>query len=329
MTDVPTTESSVLPSKREVAIDVLDLRYSYRKKEALRGVTFRVHTGEIHGFVGPNGAGKTTTLKILATLLQPQPLRGTAHVYGMDVDRDRRRVRTRIAYMPDHFSAYRQMTVHEFLDFFAAAYGLSLSERDRVIDDVLSLTDMDGRRDDYIKGLSRGMQQRLGLARVLVNDPDLLLLDEPASGLDPRARIELMEILQELSRMGKTIFISSHILSELSDLCDSFTIIDQGKVCFNGPRAEMAALGNEIAEYSLELREPCPDLPEALKRLGGVQCETRDGDTHWLVRFDSEHMSFGKILRAVLDAGGNPVFFQQNLTGLKQAFMELTTPGVH
>ena len=310
-----------------MAIEVHDLCYSYRKKDALNGVTFQVHTGEIHGFVGPNGAGKTTTLKILATLLQPQPGKGTARVYGMDVDQERRFVRERIAYMPDHFSAYRQMTVHEFLDFFAAAYGLSLAQRDVVIHDVLRLTDLVGRRDEFVKSLSRGMQQRLGLARVLVNDPDLLLLDEPASGLDPRARIELMEILQELSGMGKTIFISSHILSELSDLCDSFTIIDQGKVRLNGSKAELAALGTRISEYVLELESPCPGLRDALGGVG-VECEAREGETRWLVRFERELVSTGVVLGAVLAAGADPVSFQQNLTGLKQAFMELTTPGV-
>src|SRR4029078_1536114 len=184
--------------------------------------------GPLHGFVGPNGAGKTTTLKIICTLLEPQA--GTIRVFGEDITLAAREVRRRIGFMPDHFSMYRQMTVFEYLDFFGAAYGLTQVRRDKIIDDVLALTDMEGRKDDLIHGLSRGMQQRVSLARVLVHDPELLLLDEPASGLDPRARIELMEILEELRRLGKTIFISSHILSELAELFDSVTIIDRGIV---------------------------------------------------------------------------------------------------
>src|ERR1700760_2558936 len=221
----------------ENVIDIRDLRHRYKSHWALGGyttpgVTFTVQQKSIHGFVGPNGAGKTTTLKILATLLKPQW--GSVGVFGHDIVADRKTVRRRIGFMPDHFSMYRQMTVFEYLDFFGAAYGLPLKERDKIIGDVLALTDMAGRKDDLINGLSRGMQQRVSLARVLVHDPDLLLLDEPASGLDPRARIELMEILKELQGMGKTIFISSHSLAELAELCDSVTIIDGGRIKFSG-----------------------------------------------------------------------------------------------
>ena len=215
------------------AISVTNLSHSFKGHQALSQVTFCVMPQTLHGFVGPNGAGKTTTLKAICTLLKPSW--GEIEVFGNSVRADPIAVRRRIGFMPDHFSMYRQMTVFEYLDFFAAAYGLHLAQRDQVINDVLTLTDMDGRRSDLISGLSRGMQQRVSLARVLVHDPDLLLLDEPASGLDPRARIELMEILRELRRMGKTVFISSHILSELAELCDSVTIIDRGQVKFSGP----------------------------------------------------------------------------------------------
>lgn len=198
----------------ECVIEIRELSHRYGTHPAVDGASFQVRGRSIHGFVGPNGAGKTTTLKILATLLQPQA--GTVRVFGHDIVREFKQVRRRLGFMPDHFSMYRQMTVFEYLDFFGAAYGLSGFVRDATIRNVLSLTDMDGRRNDFISSLSRGMQQRVSLARVLVHDPDLLLLDEPASGLDPRARIELMDILQELRRLGKTIFISSHILSELA-----------------------------------------------------------------------------------------------------------------
>jgi ABC-2 type transport system ATP-binding protein len=218
-------------------VDVQGLSYAYKRTQALLGMSFAVAEGSIHGFVGPNGAGKTTTLKILATLLKPQV--GSVQVFGHDIVHHYRHVRRRIGYMPDHLGLYAQMTVFECLDFFGAAYGMAARRRESVIDDVLTLTDMIGHKDDLVKSLSRGMAQRVSLARALVHDPDLLLLDEPASGLDPRARIELLEVLRELSRMGKTIFISSHILGELADLCDHVTIIDRGRPRYSGPMAEL------------------------------------------------------------------------------------------
>ena len=199
----------------ELALDVRDLSYSFKAHKALDGVSFHVEPGSIHGFVGPNGAGKTTTLKIISTLLVPK--KNKVSVFGMDVVKQQKKVRRFTGFMPDNFAMYRPMKVFEYLDFFAAAYGQTLEKRNQTIDDVLQLTDMAARKNHLIKGLSRGMQQRVCLARVLVHDPELLLLDEPASGLDPRARIELMEILRELKALGKTIFISSHILSELGD----------------------------------------------------------------------------------------------------------------
>jgi ABC-2 type transport system ATP-binding protein len=168
-------------SEQPDVIDIRNLAHRYKAHLALNGVTFTVSARSIHGFVGPNGAGKTTTLKVLATLLRPQA--GAVGVFGHDIVRDRQAVRRRIGFMPDHFSMYRQMTVFEYLDFFGAAYGLLQGQRDKIIADVLALTDMAGRKNDVISGLSRGMQQRVSLARVLVHDPDLLLLDEPASGL--------------------------------------------------------------------------------------------------------------------------------------------------
>jgi len=210
------------------AIAITVLQHSFGNHQALCGASFTVAAGSIHGFVGPNGAGKTTCLRILATLLVPQ--QGQVLVFDKDVARDAQAVRRTIGFMPDHLTMYRQMTVGEYLDFFAAAYGLPPVKRRQVVHDVLALTDMGGRIDHPVKGLSRGMSQRVTLARVLVHDPQLLLLDEPASGLDPRARIELMEILKELQRLGKTVFISSHILSELADLCDEVTILDRGAV---------------------------------------------------------------------------------------------------
>jgi ABC-2 type transport system ATP-binding protein len=308
------------------AIAVSELRYAYKKHQALAGVSFEVAAKSIHGFVGPNGAGKTTTLKILATLLEPQ--QGSVKIFGLDVKRDRKQVRGKIGFMPDHFSMYRQMTVFEYLDFFGAAYGLTVANRSTVIDDVLALTDMDGRRDDLIKGLSRGMQQRVSLARVLVHDPDLLFLDEPASGLDPRARIELMEILQELRRMGKTIFISSHILSELGDLCDSFTILDRGESRYTGPLEGLRQPGGN-AVYRLGLHEPSEAVPPALEAITGVvSVRAEDDRAEYQVSFDEEQVDGNAVLSAVIAAGGRIRSFRTDSAELQKAFMDLTTPGV-
>ncbi len=309
------------------AIEVGDLHYSYKRLEALRGLSFSVAPHSIHGFVGPNGAGKTTTLKVLATLLRKS--RGDVRVFGMDVNRDYKRVRRRIGFMPDHFSMYRQMTVFEYLDFFAAAYGMGLKQRDRVIKDVLTLTDMLGRQNDFIKALSRGMQQRVSLARVLVHDPELLLLDEPASGLDPRARIELMEILKELRRMGKTIFISSHILSELAALCDSVTIIDRGVTKYSGLMAGLLSLDGETTSYTLTLAQENPPTEEALKKLPGVISVARlDGDSAYTITFHREQVATNTLLQSALQSGAQIVSFQQDIRQLNQAFMDLTEPGV-
>jgi ABC-2 type transport system ATP-binding protein len=306
---------------------VSDLYFAYKRRLALSGVSFAVNEGSIHGFVGPNGAGKTTTLKILATLMRPRG--GRVRVFGRDLVRDRRRVRRKIGFMPDHLSIYRQMTTFEYLDFFGAAYGMSVAERTRTIKDVLALTDMTARRNDLIKSLSRGMQQRVSLSRVLVHDPELLLLDEPASGLDPRARIELMEIFKELARMGKTIFISSHILSELKDLCDSITIIDRGEIKYSGDMQALLAGDGGTADYILTLAAEHPEAERALARMDGVMSvAAADGNPVFRVRIDTAKASTNDVLAAAIASGAQVVSFTRDVKHLNQAFMDLTEPGV-
>jgi ABC-2 type transport system ATP-binding protein len=231
--------------------------------------------------------------------------------------------------MPDHFSLYRQMTVQEYLDFFGAAYGMDVQERTRVVGDVLALTDMEARRNDLIKGLSRGMQQRISLARVLVHDPTLLLLDEPASGLDPRARIELMEIIRELRRMGKTIFISSHILSELALLCDSVTILDRGTVRYSGSISGLNHGDGETADYLLTLAEEHPAAEAALRKVSGVIEVAKPAKApQYRVSFQKKQTDPNLLLRAALDSGAQILGFQEIVRHLNQAFMDLTEPGV-
>ena len=308
-------------------IDIRNLRHAYKNHVAVADVTFTVQPRSIHGFVGPNGAGKTTTLKVLATLLPPQT--GTVRVFGKDIVRDRHLVRQKIGYMPDHFSMYRQMTVFEYLDFFGAAYGMTQVQRDKTIADVLALTDMTGRRDDFVQGLSRGMQQRVSLARVLVHDPDLLLLDEPASGLDPRARIELMEILQELKRLGKTVFISSHILSELAELCDSVTILDRGAVKYTGTMRGLIVGEKAGDAFAITLAAEHPPLIAALSALPGItRVAQAEGEARYTVDFDPAALTPNAILQAALASGASITAFQEDVKHLNQAFMDLTEPGV-
>jgi ABC-2 type transport system ATP-binding protein len=209
----------------------------YDRTLAVAGLDLDIAAGEIFGLVGPNGAGKTTTLRILATLLVPD--QGDAEIAGASVRRNPNDVRRVLGFMPDSFGVYDDMKVWEYLDFFARCYGIPADRRRRMIGDLLELVDLGSKRDAYVQGLSRGMQQRLCLAHTLVHDPAVLLLDEPASGLDPRARVELRELLRELRAMGKTILVSSHILPELEELCTSVAIIDRGQVLAHGRVAEI------------------------------------------------------------------------------------------
>jgi ABC-2 type transport system ATP-binding protein len=209
----------------------------YDATVAVAGLDLEVAEGEIFGLVGPNGAGKTTTLRILATLLAPTS--GDAEIAGISVRRNPNAVRRVLGFMPDVFGVYDDMKVWEYLDFFARCYGIAPARRKQMIADLLDLVDLGDRRDSYVHGLSRGMQQRLCLAHTLVHDPQVLLLDEPASGLDPRARVELRELLRELRSLGKTIVISSHILPELEELCTSVAIVDRGQVLAHGRVADI------------------------------------------------------------------------------------------
>src|SRR5512136_2278382 len=215
------------------AVQTFGLTRFYGNIAALYQLDLTVNKGDLFGFIGSNGAGKTTTLRILATFLAPSA--GTATILGHDVVRDADAVRHVIGYMPDFFGVYKDMEVTEYLDFFGACYKIPTAQREKTVNDVLELVGLSEKKGFLIGALSRGMQQRLGLARVLIHDPRLLLLDEPASGLDPRARIEMMAILQELQRLGKTIIISSHILSELETICNRVCIIERGALIYAGP----------------------------------------------------------------------------------------------
>ena len=214
-------------------IEIRNFAKHYGDFVAVANLNLKIAAGEMFGFIGPNGAGKSTTIRFLATLLKPS--HGEAIVNGHSVTRDPIAVRRSVGYMPDNFGVYDGMKVWEFLDFFAVAYQVPMARRKQVLTDVLELLDLTHKRDDYVNGLSRGMKQRLCLAKTLVHDPPVLILDEPASGLDPRARLEVKALLKELRKMGKTILISSHILTELADCCTSIGIIERGQLLLHGP----------------------------------------------------------------------------------------------
>ncbi len=247
------TQSSVQPQHQESppissavmsapstapAIRVRHLWHRFGRFDVLRDVSFEVGHGEIFGFIGPNGAGKTTTIRIMATLLEP--LAGRVEVDGFDVAVDPEAVRKIIGYMPDHAGVYERVTVREYLEFFADAYKVAPNGNYAVVDAVMELTDLTKLKDKLVATMSKGMKQRLQLARTLLHDPKVLILDEPASDLDPRARIEIRDLLVELRSMGKTIFLSSHILTELADVCTSVAILERGRMVVSGPITEIA-----------------------------------------------------------------------------------------
>jgi ABC-2 type transport system ATP-binding protein len=229
-------------------IELKDFGKDYGDFRAVDCLNLHIAEGEMFGFIGPNGAGKSTSIRFLATLLKAS--RGEGIINGHSVTRDPMAVRHSVGYMPDNFGVYDGMKVWEFLDFFAVAYRIGKTKRKQVIADVLELLDLAHKRNDYVNGLSRGMKQRLCLAKTLVHDPPVLILDEPSSGLDPRARVEVKALLKELRRMGKTILISSHVLSELADCCTSVGIIERGQLLMSGPIADVyrKISGNRVIE---------------------------------------------------------------------------------
>src|SRR5687767_13321073 len=262
----PWAEPAPVERRTRPMIEIRHLRKQYKELVAVKDLNLELEAGDIFGFIGPNGAGKTTTIKMLSTLLTPTA--GTAYVNGIDVVRNPEAVRAIIGYMPDFFGVYDDIKVWEYLDFFAAAYRIPKEKRPQIIDDVLTLTDLNVKKDSYVESLSRGMKQRLCLAKTLVHDPKVLLLDEPASGLDPRARIEIKELLKELRAMGKTIIVSSHILPELADFCNKIGIIEKGEMIVSG---DVNDIIKQVREHHvLEVRILPEDQEQAVQILQGM-----------------------------------------------------------
>ena len=302
-------------------IKTVNLTKRYGTLVALSNLNLEINEGDCFGFIGPNGAGKTTTIKILATLLQPTW--GEARVCDYVVGYQSRSIRPLIGFVPDYFGAYEDMCVQEYLEFFAAAYNINGAQRTKIVNDVLELTDLGYKKDSLVDGLSRGMKQRLSIARVLVHDPKVLLLDEPAGNLDPRARIEMRELLKELRRMGKTIVISSHILPELADLCNTVGIIEQGELLYSGPVADIvrrARAGTILhvgvargPEQAGALLAQHPSVESVTANNGFLQVALRNGVT-----------DFSFIAQQLISNGFQLNLLREEEVNLETAFMRLT-----
>ena len=314
-------------------IETINLTKRYADLVALNNLNLTINEGDCFGFIGPNGAGKTTTIKILATLLKPSS--GQASIAGLTIGYQNRQIRPLIGYVPDFMGAYEDMVVTEYLEFFAAAYGIHGAQRRKVVADVLELTDLTYKATAEVNSLSRGMQQRLSVARVLLHDPKVLLMDEPASGLDPRARIEMRELLKELRRMGKTILISSHILPELAELCNVVGIIERGQLLFNGSVDEIlrrARLGHVL---HVGVTDRVEQAAQILAKIQGVKKVTiapddpttvngRGGRVLHLQFDDTPGHVFTDIPNVLINNGFRMTKFTEEPVNLETAFMRLT-----
>jgi len=304
-------------------IKTVNLTKKYGDMYAIRSIDLDLHQGDLFGFIGPNGAGKTTTMRIIATLLAPTY--GEATVCDHSIYNNPKEIRRLVGFMPDFFGVYDDMTVIEYLEFFAAAYRINGPQRRKRCDEMLEIVDLNFKRDAYANTLSRGQTQRLGLARVLIHDPQVLLLDEPLSGLDPRARIEMRNLLRRLGELGKTIIVSSHILPELADICNKVGIINRGEMGFNGPIADLIKLVRPQTVLEIHL-VPGSDQP-------AVVCYLEASDSVERVEAKADQLEvtlregvedFSQLARGLILAGHGFRKFSEKETNLESAFMALT-----
>jgi ABC-2 type transport system ATP-binding protein len=302
-------------------IETHDLTKKYGDHFAIKGLEIDLKKGDVFGFIGPNGAGKTTTMRILATLLNPTW--GEAYVGGYSIYTRPRDIRRMIGYMPDFFGVYDDMKVIEYLEFFAAAYRIQGPARRKVANDMLELVELGYKRDAFVTSLSRGMTQRLGLARVLLHDPQVLLLDEPASGLDPRARIEIRGLLKRLRDMGKTIMVSSHILPELADICNKIGIIELGELRENEAVASLMA---RLRPQTILNIAVAGDLQAAARLLEGHPLVQRitERDQMLLVTLVDRLADYSELATLLVSGGHRLTLFKEDELNLETAFMALT-----
>ncbi len=305
-------------------IEVEHFTKRYGDFMAVDDLNLSIGEGEIYGFIGPNGAGKSTTIRFLATLLKPTS--GEGRIAGHSVTNDPMAVRRVIGFMPDDFGVYDGMKVWEFLDFFAVAYEIPRLERRRIIGEVLQLLDLTHKRDDYVNGLSKGMKQRLCLAKTLVHNPPVLILDEPSAGLDPRARLEMKYLLNELRRMGKTILVSSHILSELADFCTSIGVIERGKLLASGSIQDIQKQlrSHRVLKVRI-LNENPAQFEYILKNHASVKAQSVNTIEGTLsAEFEGDGPAQADLLRQMMEAGAIVEAFDEEQISLEDVFMMIT-----
>ncbi|TVQ54453.1 MAG: ABC transporter ATP-binding protein [Phycisphaerales bacterium] len=307
-------------------IETINLTKKYGELVALNNLNLTIEQAACFGFIGPNGAGKTTTIKILATLLKPTW--GEARIDGKVIGYQNHLIRPVIGYVPDFMGAYDDMVVSEYLEFFAACYDIHGKQREQVVRDVLDLTDLNYKANSEVNGLSRGMSQRLSIARVLLHDPKVLLLDEPASGLDPRARIEIRELLKELRRMGKTIIISSHILHELAELCNTVGIIEQGELIFSGSVDEIMRRASMGLVVHINVEDRMEDAAQLLAKVNGIKkvdINEYNGKARIDVTIDPDSgLTPSELPNRLIAQGFRLQSMQPEQVNLETAFMRLT-----
>ncbi len=305
-------------------IECIELVKRYGKTQAVDHLNLHVDAGEIHGFVGPNGAGKTTAMRILATLCAPTA--GDARVDGVSAVHQPQQARARVGYMPDFFGVYDNLKAWEYLDFYAGCVGMDAKARRKRIDALLDLTALSGKREAYVDQLSRGMKQRLCLARAMLHDPKLLILDEPASGMDPVARAQMRDILREIARMGKTVLISSHILPELSEVCTSMTVLQRGKKAFSGTMTELEKRLHGAPLVIRLTQTPDEELARrAAQRLSELlgSAPAMEEDV-WRIETQEDVQRDAQALRMLMELGVPVCGFAREHATLEQAFMEVT-----
>lgn len=303
-------------------IRVEKLTKSYGKTQALQGLDLSIGDGELHGFVGPNGAGKTTAMRILATLMKPDS--GDAQVDEISIISQPECARRLVGYMPDFFGVYDNLKAWEYLDLYAGCVGMNVKDRRRRIDEMLMLTELESKREAYVDHLSRGMKQRLCLARAMMHDPKLLILDEPASGMDPRARAEMRSILKNISHMGKTVLISSHILPELADMCNHMTILDHGKAIFTGSMRELENRMNSESELTIRF-ERMPNESLRTEMLDVLKEKNiREEQNIWHIALAQDDERDADILSRWIRMGAAICDFHREKVTLEDVFMEVT-----
>ncbi|MDH5506738.1 MAG: ABC transporter ATP-binding protein [Anaerolineae bacterium] len=311
-----------------IIIEINDLYKRYGRRTAVDGISLKVEEGDIYGFVGPNGAGKTSTMRIMATLLAQSE--GDILVGGHSVKDAPRQVREKIGFMPDFFGVYNDMVVWEYLDFFSACYEIPREQRSKLVEDLLELVDLSHRRNDPVEKLSRGMKQRLNLARTLVHDPQVLILDEPASGLDPRARAEIRELLQELAKMGKTIFFSTHILADVAEICTRVGIIEAGKIVAAGTLDEIQQALTPFRAVQLSILDKQSETMTLLEKTKWVSnltvAENNHSKSHIRLKFDfsGDDRALSELLAIMVKAGIPVVHLSEDSRNMESVFLRAT-----